>query len=184
MSVASGDSCTVQHIHRLLCSRVLTDKQAQIWCFQFTWIAIFCYFILPLKKSHIKSIYFTCSHTKNTDSVNQKDIYYLIILRLWSLRTFNIRCAFCIISYYINLLVYFNCIVSKVHFCKTTDQKLTRLHVSLGYIFYFSLVTTSCLYSVEFRHKKHLIRIRKTTWFGLKYLFCSPPSRTEMVRLK
>ena len=42
----------------------------------------------------------------------------------------------------------------------------------------------NCLLSlVRFIHKKHLLSVKKTSWFGLKYLFQSTRSLMEMVQL-
>ena len=50
--------------------------------------------------------------------------------------------------------------------------------------FSFSLSVLSCDDAViRFRHKKHLVRIKKRSCFGLKYLFWSPQSRLEMFQL-
>ena len=49
---------------------------------------------------------------------------------------------------------------------------MLQLYICWVSSFYFSLVTTLCLLRLGFRHKHHLVRIRKMSWFGLKSLFC------------
>lgn len=59
-----------------------------------------------------------------------------------------------------------------------------QLNVCLLNFQFLSFSSQHCAYAlVRFRHKNHSVRVRKTSWFGLKYLFWSSRSQTEMVRL-
>ena len=69
----------------------------------------------------------------------------------------------------------------KAYFCKTTDH----LQLSFYNLCVYNFVFLSChnavlMLSLGFRHKNHLVRVRKTSWFGLKYLFCWPQTRLEI----
>lgn len=47
------------------------------------------------------------------------------------------------------------------------EYKELKLHLLLDSMF---LVSQRCSYAlVRFRHKKHLVRVQKTLWFGLKH---------------
>lgn len=53
--------------------------------------------------------------------------------------------------------------VSEVHFYKTTDKTEFLCYITLE-------VYICCVFYalVKFKHKKHVVRVRKTSWVGLK----------------
>ena len=64
-------------------------------------------------------------------------------------------------------------------------RKVERLHLFMSQLYVASgsiSISCRCVYAlVRFRHKNHLVRVRRTSWFGLKYLLWSPQTHLEIL---